>query len=41
MQQKIFEVSPYLVTVYPKIGEAVRSDRFACFQPQPDPGGVC
>ena len=20
--------------------EAVRSDRFACFQPQPDPGGV-
>ena len=27
-------------TAYTTIGEAVRSDRFACFQPQPDPGGV-
>ena len=32
--------SPYIVTAYTGIGEAVRNDRFACFQPQPDPGGV-
>jgi peptide/nickel transport system substrate-binding protein len=40
MQQKLFEDSPYLVTTYDKIGEAFRSDRFACLQPQPDPGGI-
>jgi peptide/nickel transport system substrate-binding protein len=40
MQQILFEDSPYLVTAYSSIGEAVRSDRFACFQPQPDPGGI-
>jgi peptide/nickel transport system substrate-binding protein len=40
MQQILFEDSPYLVTVYTSIGEAVRSDRFACFEPQPDPGGI-
>jgi len=40
MQQILFEDSPYLVTAYSAIGEAVRSDRFTCFQPQPDPGGV-
>jgi peptide/nickel transport system substrate-binding protein len=40
MQRKLFEDSPYLVTAYTTTGEAVRSDRFACFQPQPDPGGV-
>ena len=40
MQRKLFEESPYLVTAYTTTGEAVRSDRFACFQPQPDPGGV-
>ena len=40
MQQKLFEESPYLVTAYTTTGEAVRSDRFACFEPQPDPGGV-
>lgn len=40
MQQILFEQSPYLVTAYNTIGEAVRSDRFACFQPQPDPGGI-
>ena len=40
MQQKLYEDSPYIVTVYTTTGEAVRSDRFACFQPQPDPGGV-
>ena len=36
----LYEDAPYLVTVYDKTGEAVRSDKFACFQPQPDPGGV-
>jgi peptide/nickel transport system substrate-binding protein len=40
MERKLFEDSPYLVTAYTTTGEAVRSDRFACFQPQPDPGGV-
>jgi peptide/nickel transport system substrate-binding protein len=28
------------VTAYSSIGEAFRSDRWACFQPQPDPGGI-
>jgi peptide/nickel transport system substrate-binding protein len=28
------------VTAYTKDGQAVRTDRFGCFQPQPDPGGV-
>ena len=40
MQQIIFRDSPYLVTAYTKYGQAVRTDRFACFEPQPDPGGV-
>ena len=40
MQEIIFDDSPYLVTAYTKTGQAVRTDRFACFQPQPDPGGV-
>jgi peptide/nickel transport system substrate-binding protein len=40
MQQILYQNSPYLVTAYDTIGEAVRSDRFACFVPQPDPGGV-
>ena len=40
MQEQFFMDSPYLVTAYSSIGEAVRTDRFACFQPQPDPGGV-
>lgn len=40
MQQILFEDSPYLVTAFNTIGEAVRTDRFACFQPQPDPGGI-
>jgi peptide/nickel transport system substrate-binding protein len=40
MQQKLYEDAPYIVTVYNGVGEAVRTDRFACFQPQPDPGGV-
>jgi peptide/nickel transport system substrate-binding protein len=40
MQQILYEDAPYLVTAYSSIGEAFRSDRWACFQPQPDPGGV-
>jgi peptide/nickel transport system substrate-binding protein len=40
MQQILYQDAPYLVTVYSSIGEAFRSDRFACFEPQPDPGGV-
>jgi peptide/nickel transport system substrate-binding protein len=40
MQQILYEQSPYLVTAYDTIGEAVRSDHFACFVPQPNPGGV-
>ena len=28
------------MTAYDTTGEAVRSDRFACFVPQPNPGGV-
>jgi peptide/nickel transport system substrate-binding protein len=40
MQEIIYRDAPYLVTAYTKYGQAVRTDRFACFQPQPDPGGV-
>ena len=40
MQEIIFRDSPYLVTAYTTTGQALRTDRFACFQPQPDPGGV-
>jgi peptide/nickel transport system substrate-binding protein len=40
MQQQLYEDAPYIVTAYSAVGEAVRNDRFACFQPQPDPGGV-
>jgi peptide/nickel transport system substrate-binding protein len=40
MQQQLYEQSPYIVTAYTTTGEAIRNDRFACFQPQPDPGGV-
>ncbi len=40
MQEMLFLDSPYLVTAYNTIGEAVRSDKFACLQPQPDPGGI-
>ncbi|WP_168929537.1 ABC transporter substrate-binding protein [Nocardioides sp. GY 10113] len=40
MQQIVFEDSPYLVTAYNTVGEAFRSDRFACLVQQPNPGGV-
>ncbi|MGL5810018.1 MAG: ABC transporter substrate-binding protein [Nocardioides sp.] len=40
MQEILFRDSPYLVTSYNTIGEAFRSDRFACLRQQPDPGGV-
>lgn len=40
MQEIIYRDAPYLVTAYTADGQAVRTDRFACFQPQPDPDGV-
>jgi len=40
MQEMLYVDAPYLVTAYNTIGEAVRSDRFACLRPQPDPGGI-
>jgi peptide/nickel transport system substrate-binding protein len=40
MVQQLYLQAPYIVTAYPTVGEAFRSDRFACFQPQPTPGGV-
>ncbi|MCW2775675.1 MAG: transporter substrate-binding protein [Nocardioides sp.] len=40
MQQMLYEDSPYLVTAYNTIGEAFRSDRFACLVQQPNPGGI-
>lgn len=40
MQQILYEDSPYLVTAYNTIGEAFRSDKFACFVQQPNPGGI-
>jgi peptide/nickel transport system substrate-binding protein len=40
MQEIVYRDAPYLVTAYSAIGEAVRSDRFACLVTQPNPGGV-
>lgn len=40
MQEIFHNEAPYIITVYEAIGEAVRSDRWACLQPQPDPGGT-
>jgi peptide/nickel transport system substrate-binding protein len=40
LQQILYDDSPYLVTAYNTIGEAFRSDRFACLVQQPNPGGV-
>jgi peptide/nickel transport system substrate-binding protein len=40
MQQMLYQDAPYLVTVYNTDGEALRTDLFACMEPQPDPGGV-
>jgi peptide/nickel transport system substrate-binding protein len=40
MQEILYRDSPYLVTAYSTVGEAVRSDRFACLVTQPNPGGV-
>ena len=40
MQEMIYRDSPYLVLAYTKDGQALRTDRFGCFQPQPDPGGT-
>ncbi len=40
MQELFYTEAPYIVTVYEAIGEAVRSDRWACLQAQPDPEGT-
>lgn len=40
MQRKLYEKAPYIVIAEPGQGQAIRTDRFACLQPQPDPGGV-
>ncbi len=40
MQELLYYDAPYLVTAYSTVGEAWRSDRFACLQQQPDPGGI-
>ncbi len=40
MQEILYRDSPYLVTAYSSIGEAVRSDKFACLVTQPNPGGI-
>jgi peptide/nickel transport system substrate-binding protein len=40
MQEILYRDSPYLVTAYSSIGEAVRTDRFKCLVTQPNPGGI-
>jgi peptide/nickel transport system substrate-binding protein len=40
MQEILYRDSPYLVTAYSAIGEAVRSDRFGCLVAQPNPDGI-
>jgi peptide/nickel transport system substrate-binding protein len=40
MQKKLYDDAPYIVVAETTQGQAVRTDRFACFQPQPDPDGV-
>ncbi|MGH3623550.1 MAG: ABC transporter substrate-binding protein [Sciscionella sp.] len=40
MQQRIYDQVPEFTLVYQNVLEAYRSDRFASFQTQPDPGGV-
>jgi len=40
MQKLLYDDAPYVVTFYYDELQAYRSDRFAGFQPQPDPGGV-
>jgi peptide/nickel transport system substrate-binding protein len=40
MQELYYYNAPYLVTANTSVAEAYRSDRWACFQPQPDPGGI-
>lgn len=40
MQEILYYDAPYLVTAYGSTGEAIRSDRWACYRPQADPGGI-
>jgi peptide/nickel transport system substrate-binding protein len=40
MQEIFYYDAPYLVTANTSVAEAYRSDKWACLQPQPDPGGI-
>lgn len=40
MQEILYYDAPYLLTAYGQTGEAVRTDKWGCFQPQPDPDGI-
>ncbi len=40
MQEILYDDAAYIVTAYGQVGEAYRSDRFACLVPQPTDGGV-
>ncbi len=40
MQEIFYMDAAYLVTAYGATGEALRTDRWACIRPQPDPGGI-
>jgi peptide/nickel transport system substrate-binding protein len=40
MQEIFYYDAPYLVTAYTSVAEAFRNDKWACLQPQPDPGGI-
>jgi peptide/nickel transport system substrate-binding protein len=39
MQEILYYDAPYQVTMYGATGEALRTDRWACIRPYPDPGG--
>lgn len=40
MQEIYYDSAAYHVTAVSEVGEAYRSDRFACFDPQPTEGGI-
>ncbi len=41
MQRLFYDDAAYIVTGYNHIGQAYRTDRFACFEPQPATDGPC
>ena len=41
MQQILYEDSPYLVRPTPRSARPSAATGSPCFQPQPDPGGIC